>query len=72
MYDRGKELTFKHFRDIGFLAAMGKVGKMRLCFSFQDGTNISDYEIFLYVMVAYEHLYWRVGIEQDLYTFCRN
>ena len=27
MYDRGKELTFKHFRDIGFLAAMGKVGK---------------------------------------------
>ena len=26
MYDRGKELNFKNFRDIGFLAAMGKVG----------------------------------------------
>ena len=25
MYDRGKELNFKNFRDIGFLAAMGKV-----------------------------------------------
>jgi len=26
MYDRGKELSFKHFRDIGCLAAMGKAG----------------------------------------------
>ena len=25
MYDRGKELNLKNFRDIGFLAAMGKV-----------------------------------------------
>lgn len=25
MFDRGKELNFKNFRDIGFLAAMGKV-----------------------------------------------
>ena len=30
MYDRGKELTFKHFRDIGFLAAMGKVSFVNL------------------------------------------
>ncbi|XP_047141246.1 dynein axonemal heavy chain 10 isoform X1 [Hydra vulgaris] len=26
MYDRGKELNFKNFKDIGFLAAMGKAG----------------------------------------------
>ena len=25
MYDRGKELNLKNFRDIGFVAAMGKV-----------------------------------------------
>ena len=25
MYDRGKELNLKQFRDIGFVAAMGKV-----------------------------------------------
>ena len=25
MYDRGKELNLKHYRDIGFMAAMGKV-----------------------------------------------
>lgn len=25
MYDRGKELIWKNFRDIGFVAAMGKV-----------------------------------------------
>ena len=25
MYDRGKELNLKHYRDIGFIAAMGKV-----------------------------------------------
>ena len=25
MYDRGKELNQKHYRDIGFIAAMGKV-----------------------------------------------
>lgn len=25
MYDRGKELNLKHYRDIGFVAAMGKV-----------------------------------------------
>ena len=25
MYDRGKELFWKNFRDIGFVAAMGKV-----------------------------------------------
>ena len=29
MYDRGKELNLKNFRDIGFVAAMGKVQ----CFS---------------------------------------
>lgn len=33
MYDRGKELNFKNFRDIGFLAAMGKV-KVQSFFSF--------------------------------------
>ena len=26
MYDRGKDLNLKNFRDISYLAAMGKVG----------------------------------------------
>ena len=28
MFDRGKELTFKYYRDMGFLAAMGKVSHL--------------------------------------------
>ena len=32
MYDRGKELNFKNFRDIGFLAAMGKVSNLSFFF----------------------------------------
>ena len=30
MYDRGKELIWKNFRDIGFVAAMGKVQYVEL------------------------------------------
>ena len=30
MYDRGKDLTWKVFKDVGFLAAMGKVGGTRV------------------------------------------
>lgn len=30
MYDRGKDLNWKVYKDIGFLAAMGKVRKLML------------------------------------------
>ncbi len=36
MYDRGKDLNLKNFRDISYLAAMGKVNRMKSVFQLRD------------------------------------